>query len=222
MIIQLQDLKLAVFALKKKGKILTTAFVIGILIGAVRAATMSVYTMYTAQASVYSATYGSYEKAEDGVSAMSNYIDVITSYKVCERAASLIGDVNITPDRIREMINASMNNNSYIVYINANSADSEEAIRVSNAVAQSFVMEISNITGQNTVQLLDEAKHVSKYDSGNRLKSGTIIFLAILGGVCLVLILQELFSDKVKSIEQCMEEDADEIIGIIPMLDEKK
>ena len=89
---------------------------------------------------------------------------------------------------------------------------------MANAVASAFVEEINNITGLNAVQVLDEANdsNLYRYDSTSRKKVLAVIVGISFALICAYIALLELFSGKVKSVEQCMEEDPDEIIGIIP------
>ena len=218
MSIQFEDVKLAFLAIFKRYKLVAAVTLLGALIGLLVVTVMPVQSVYSTTASVYSATYGSYEEAVDGVSAMVNYSDVVTSTKVCERAAAAIGDTQLTAVDIQRMISSYMNDNSYILYISANSVDPDRAKIVANAVASAFVEEINNITGLNAVQVLDEANdsNLYRYDSTSRKKVLAVIVGISFALICAYIALLELFSGKVKSVEQCMEEDPDEIIGIIP------
>ena len=99
-----------------------------------------IYNLYSASATVYSAFYGSYEQSVDGATAMISYADLVKSKKVCDRAAAIIGNSQITSEMIQEMINVSYTNSSVIMSISAYSSEPTIAVEVVNAVADNVVL----------------------------------------------------------------------------------
>ena len=84
-------------ALKNKYRLIIIMSLLFLLIGV--ACTLGKReNKYSAQATVYSVSSGSYTESKTGISAMNDYVDVATSYKVCQRAAYIIGDKNIDAD----------------------------------------------------------------------------------------------------------------------------
>lgn len=219
--IQLEDVKLAVLAIFKRKKLVVAVAVLGALIGVLAATLMPARLVYSSKASVYSATYGSYQEAMDGVTAMMNYSDVMASSKVCQRAASNLRNINATAKDIQNMISVSTNDNGYIIYVEATSDNPEVSSQVANAVAEAFVVEMSNITGKNAVQLLDEASvsDTYVYYSTSKKKVMGLCVIVSIAIICAYIVLSELFSGKVKCVEQCIEGNMDEVIGIIPTID---
>lgn len=176
---------------------------------------------YTATASVYAAGSGSYSETAQGVQAMQLYSDIITSQKIAERAASIIGDARITPAQIRSMASASSPSSSSstslspVIYISARSTDPTVVIQTANALAKSLVIEAQNMTGTTSVQLLDEAQYISTIGRGVKTK----VAYAFIGGVLLtmaIIVLVEILTDRVYRVEDAELDGQIEVIGIIP------
>ena len=87
-----------------------------------------------------------------------------------------------------------------------------------NAVGEAFVIEMKNILGSDAVQMLDYADKY--YIAKNGVKSLwmlRIVFgLVGFAGSCIVLFAMELFSDKLKSVEQCVFDEEDVVLAILP------
>lgn len=178
---------------------------------------------YTASTSVYSYSYGDVEESSLATSAMNSYADVVTSEKVCERAASLINGYSLNASQIASMISVS-SSSTVTMKISATYVDGAEAVAVANAVAESFVIEMKNITGTDAVQLLDSAS--SAYQSYNGLTNlwkKRILFFAIgFIFVAAIIFVKELFSNKVRLVEQMIIDENDFVLGIIPEINEDK
>ena len=145
-----------------------------------------------------------------------------------ERAALLLGDDSLDKFTIYDMIEVEepvanefgyVDEESAIINIHAYSTNKEDAVRVANAVADAYVMEVTSITMSNSVQVLDEA-----YDCAvtyNARKNQLLYILAItaVGFLlsCMIIILHEVFSSRVRSLKQGSLYGELEIIGVIPM-----
>jgi capsular polysaccharide biosynthesis protein len=219
--IDIEDFRLAVMALWKRKILIVLVTLIGLFSGLLFTSNVSGSQVYSATASVYCATYGSYQLTDTDVRTMVNYSDFISSKKVCEYAASLLNDKSVAADQIQNMIMMSLSDNSYVMRISAASESPRLAMDVANAVAEAFVTEVSNITGNDSIQILDEAYIVHR--ENDTLKKLMIFTGAAFLFICAVISLKELFSDKVRSIAQCLEyESEDKILAIIPYMGVKK
>lgn len=199
-------------------------FVIGILVAVFYLDTENVYD---AKSSVYSITYGSYTDSANGIQAIKTYSDIVKSLRVAERAALLLGDDSLDKFTIYDMIEVEepeanslgyVTDDSSIIQIHAYATSKEDAIRVANAVANAYVMEVSSITNSDSVQVLDEA--YSCEVTYNALKQQLIYIalftvLGIISG-CMVIILCEIFSNKITSLQQGSLYSQLDIIGVIP------
>lgn len=216
--IRFEDFKLAFISLWKKRLLIILVSVVTFLIGILLTITADSKNSYSAMSSVYGAIYGNYEESSDATSAMLSYADVLTTKKVCERAESILGNSNITANDIQSMIQAEYSSDSIILKIWANADDPQTAIDVANAVGEAFVIEMQNILGSDAVQMLDYADRY--YVAKNGFKSLWMlrVLFGFVGfaGSCFVLFVMELFSNKLKSVEQCVFDDEDVVLAILP------
>lgn len=112
--------------------------------------------IYSAGASIYSASYVSYRDSIEGMNIMRDYVDIIRSRKVAERASAFISEV-VTANEIMAMTTASFAPDSNIITIQASSANPDMAVAVANAVADAFIQEIISITAVESIKVLDSA-----------------------------------------------------------------
>ena len=218
--------------LKNMKWIVCTAFLflaIGILVAVYYVDTENVYD---AKASVYSIAHGSYTDSSEGIQVIRTYSDIVKSLKVAERASLLLGDGQLDKFTIYDMIEVEgpeVSSSGYVVgessiiNIHASSTNPQDAVRVANAVAQAFVMEVSSITMTTSVQVLDEAYTCDM--TYNALKQQAIyVGLIVAAGIllsCAVIVLQEIFSTKISTLQQSTLYGELDIIGVIPVREEK-
>lgn len=205
----------------RKRVLILVISVLCFLIGVFLTLNHPVNNVYSARTTVYSATYGSYQQSLTGTNAMIDYADIVSSKKVCQRAASILDVVELTSDEIQTMISADFNSNSYVMNIYANSTDPILAQKVANAVAQAFVIEMNGITGGESIQLLDEAEHYFlSYNSSKKLMLKRLLFG--LSGLILsatFLVINELLSSRIKTMEQCISLSEGKLLGMIPYIE---
>ena len=185
--------------------------------------------IYEATSSVYGMSAESYSYTQVGVSAMNDYADIATSMKVCERAALLMGNANVTGQDIKEATTVSagkesttsttaLNSDSTILSIKCKSSNPVEAMEMSQAVAEAFVMEMENILGTDIVRILDKpyAYDVAFDATQNQWKVRIVMFL--LGGVfaAVIILLGEIFDSKARTIRECTLGEQLPVIGVIP------
>ena len=167
---------------------------------------------YTAEATVFSiADY----------SALTLYSDIITSSKVCERAANLLNISDLDADGVKQMI--SVKAYSLVLGIHATSTNEALAINVANAVAAVFIEEVNNITGSNSARLLDKATKVElTYDKQiEQLKFVIIVTLSGVALVCIWILFHEIFTKKIHNLSDIGLDGEIDVIGVIPLYEKK-
>jgi len=214
--IQFEDFRLAFMQLWNYKIVIIFITLAGLFAGLFLTAD-STTAYYGAKSSVYCATYGSADITLTELQTMVNYSDVVSSQKVCEYAASLIKDADLSGEEIQKMLQVSVSQNSYVINIAVFNQDPSLAIEVANAVAEAFTSEMINITGSDTIQVLDEASSVTPVSSNTNLLRALFMLLAF-GGTCFAIIIKSLMSNKVRSIIQCVENE-DEFLGIVPRVE---
>lgn len=183
---------------------------------------------YDAAASVYSIAYGSYSESEQGISAIRTYSDIIKSYRVSERAALLLGDSTITKEVVYDMIRVDSlvvegttylyENNSSVINIHAESEDADKAMRVVNAVADAFVLEINSLSEIPSTQVLDYAYDTEVSYNAKEMQA-IVIACSLVGGLllgCLIILYKIIFSRKIVTVNDASLHGQFEIIGVIP------
>lgn len=176
---------------------------------------------YLATASAYSIAAGSYTDSIQGSKAMKDYAEIITSNKVAERVATALTKYRLTTTMIQKMITTSSSENSTIFHIVATAEDPQLAVDVVNAVTDAFLLEVRNITGQDSVQILDHAANVTLSYNANMQKLKTRLIFGAAGFVliCAVLIVGELFSTNIKEVEDGTLDGEITLFGVIPKHD---
>lgn len=216
--IQLIDFKLAILSVWRNKYIILLITIAGLFAGMIYTSTKEIGYQYYANASVYCATYTTGTYYNLGTDTMVNYSDVVTSQKVCEYAASLVGNSQVTAEDIQAMLSVDISSSSYVMNIWVSNADQELAMSIANAVAQAFTSEMSNITDNESVQILDTATTTVSESSTSLNKIRMLYVLGALGLSVAFFGLRSLLSDKIRSVAQCADSE-EEIIGIIPRME---
>lgn len=215
--VQTEDFRLAVICIWKSKVLIIFAALAGLFAGLLFTADSANQQIYQARSSVYCSVNSSSLTNSLTLNNVMNYSDVVTSRKVCEYAASLIKETALTAEDIQNMIYVRLNSNSYVMSIIATNSNPAVAIKVTNAVAQAFTSEMVNITNGASVQILDVATNSSIAYNGsvNKTRMLFVVIAVVLSAGAVAL--RSLFSDKVRSISQCAE-DEEEILGIVPFM----
>ncbi len=217
-------------ALKNKYRLIIIMSLLFLLIGV--ACTLGKReNKYSAQATVYSVSSGSYTESKTGISAMNDYVDVATSYKVCQRAAYIIGDKNIDADTVMKSIKvvesesssktssvSYMTNDSAIIIITATCESKKISMKMADAVADAFVLEMSDILGTDSVQVLDKA-YTSKIALDGNVQKWKIRILAAVAGcmlTCFMIVFFEIFDRYIRTTREASIRGKLPVIGIIP------
>lgn len=219
---KLQDYFRVIFVHIWKNKFLITAIsLLFLLVGILVASWQTVTNTYYAKVTVYTVLGSTVQETTVASNVLTGYSDILTSKRVCERAASIIGDASIDADAIKNMITSSYNKSSTVMTILAYSNNPLVALKVVNAVSEAFVTEIQSITGNDRIQILDAAEDVRLSSNGMDGVMKIIILFTIIGlvGCILIIAVAVIFSDRIKTVEQCID-DEEEILGIIPYVEQ--
>jgi capsular polysaccharide biosynthesis protein len=222
--IQLEDLKLSILALWEKKLLIIAATILSFLLGLLITYDTKPINTYQASTTVYSVAYGKTQESINSSIALISYADIVTSSRVCERAALLINETaKIDASTIQNMIGVYAISDS-VIEISAISSNPKISILVVNAVAEAFVREITSITANDAIQILDAAEYCNLNGNGARDLFIKRALFAMVGFVisCAWIVITELTSNRVKSIVQCIDQDEDEILGIIPYTEFEK
>ncbi len=219
---KLQDyIRISAVQVWKNKFLISAVTLLFLLIGILYASWQSFTNTYYAYATVYTTIGSTTQEAATASTALTGYSDIIQSKKVCERAESIIGDNSITASDIRSMLTTSYNKSSTVLTITAYSSNPAVAMNVANAVAEAFVTEIQTMTGNTMIQVLDKAEDVRLSSNGMAGMFKTVVMSGVIGLALslLVTVARVVFSDRIKSVEQCLDEGEEEILGIIPYID---
>ncbi|WP_022765641.1 hypothetical protein [Butyrivibrio sp. XPD2006] len=221
-IIGSEDIKVSLLMVFKNfSKCLLTGllfFVIGIVISFGG----GVDNYYKASANLYCPLNENYAQVTSVTQVVSGYSSLIKSQKVAERAISSLGNTNLTYRQIQNMVSYSQPSNGVNLVINVTSNDADEAVAVANAVANAFVEEIRIMTGTDAVQILSAADSAFLAENGfiGLWESRIMFFIAGIVLMAFFIFVKELFSDKLRSTDQCLLTDDDVILGVIPEIEE--
>lgn len=174
--------------------------------------------IYSAQVSLYSVASGSYSASIQGFYVMKDYAEIARSKKVATRVANALPDYNLSTEMIQSMVITSYDENSAVFRISTHSNDPQLVTAVANAVAETFVQEVSNITGADNVKILDEASNAFVSYNGKAEQSKTRLVFAA-GGfllICVIIGLIEVFGTKVKEVNDCTLNGEIKLLGVIP------
>lgn len=221
----MENVKTAFYRLWKYKLVVVLMTLVGFLAAIIYISVVGVRTNYYSSASIYSMVYGSYEDSTNGVKVMNTYAGLLGSPSVCERAAALLQDSNVSANSLKYMVSSGQ------IYLRGASTDSKSygyeltlvtiaaspdyVVDISNAMAVAFVDEINELMGTRTLQVLDEATRYSMAKS-----ISVPLYIALFGAVamfatCGIIFVKEFFSAKVYSVTQC-EQDKSLILGMIP------
>ena len=173
----------------------------------------SVPTVYTARAVICSDAKAAYEEASEILYYLQEYA-VIGGQGIAERAQMLLGNSEITADEILDMVNYRYEDGKITMAIETTHENSQVALDVANAVAESFVIEAQSLTRSDSYRVLVKASLEATEGSETKI----CILGALIGFLLpiIIIILKQMMSDKIYYVS-----DADlggklEIIGIIP------
>ena len=217
-IIDYSDIKVSLLAVMKN---IRKCFVLGfafLIIGIVLTLGRPVDNIYSASSTLYCPINANYSEATTSVQIISSYSSLIKSQIVAEKAISILGSTDLSYKDIIDMTSYSTSVSGINLTITVESYDEKEALNVANAVANAFVEEMCTMTGMDVVQILSAAEEAEMSQNGIvSLWKLRVAFFAVGFILMAVLIFAvELFSDKIRSADQCILTDDDVVLGLIP------
>ena len=219
-IIGFEDIKVSLIMVwKNSTKCLITALCF-LAIGIILTMNSSVNNYYNAYTTLYCPINGNYSEASVFAQVMNSYASLVNSQKVAERAVSIMGNTSLTYRDIQEITSYSLSSSGINLTISAVSGNPEEAVEVANAVANAFVEEMRTMTDTDTVRILSTATTASLSQNGlsNLWMRRFLFFFLGYAFMAFLIFILELFSDKLRSVDQCIISDNDVILGIIPRI----
>jgi len=176
---------------------------------------------YQATTSISSIFEGSTVESLNGARLLFSYSSLINSSKIANAARDLLPDhINVSARQIQSMVSFNFGDTSTFLFLNCTSSDPQLALFVANAVADAFVAEIGNITGDATIRIYDRAVNASMTFSGRaeQQRTRTTIPTICLFLLLIAIIIWALFSDRVKSVSEAGFDGEVNIIGVIPRM----
>jgi len=188
---------------------------IGLFAGLLFTARRPAASQYDATAAL-SVAFGYDQGQISGSTVISHYSALVTSNRVCEYAASLLEGEGLTGSQIRRMVSISEGNSSYVLRISARSTSPRLAIMVANAVAEGFVAQVSVMTGNRTVRVMDAAVSAGIVDSNRSMSIRLLAPAAAFIIACVLVVLMEMYTRTLRSVKQCVVHEG-ELLAVIPL-----
>ena len=94
-----------------------------------------------------------------------------------------------------------------------------QAIRIANAVANAFVIEMRTITGSEDIQMLDEAYTYYPYVGGTNsvMTNRVVCAIVVIFITCAYIVLKEILTNRLKTVRECTLGGELNLIGVIPI-----
>lgn len=150
-----------------------------------------------------------------------DYREIILSQDVLEKVVSDL-KLDLTPKGLANKIKVTVPVDTRIVSISVNDRVSEEASRIANSLREVAAQKIISITRVSDVTTLEEARPAISPSSPN-IRRNTVIGAGLGAGLVIVVVLLiELFDDRVKRPEDIEDVMEISLLGVIPNLDKVK
>lgn len=216
------DLRSCLRVMKKKSMLIIYISLFSALFGFLLGMNIETDT-YEAGATVYCATDISYEQSVINDKILADCEDIATSKAVLQRAGLILGNGLLSTEEIGGMISVDRTEGSSIISISTKTDNSAEAVSVTNAVADSLVIELQNLIGSQSIQLLDRADVAERTMSAKKLRVIIIGLTTVLGCIipCLICCFSVLLSNRIRSIEDCELGGELKILGVIPATEKR-
>lgn len=150
-----------------------------------------------------------------------DYREIVLSQDVLEKVVSDL-KLDLTPKGLANKIKVTVPVDTRIVSISVNDRVPEEASRIANSLREVAAQKIISITRVSDVTTLEEARPAISPSSPN-IRRNTVIGAGLGAGLVIVVVLLiELFDDRVKRPEDIEDVMKIPLLGIIPNLDKVK
>ena len=150
-----------------------------------------------------------------------DYREIILSQDVLEKVVSDL-KLDLTPKGLANKIKVTVPVDTRIVSISVNDRVPEEASRIANSLREVAAQKIISITRVSDVTTLEEARPAISPSSPN-IRRNTVIGAGLGAGLVIVVVLLiELFDDRVKRPEDIEDALQMPLLGVVPNLDKLK
>ncbi len=150
-----------------------------------------------------------------------DYREIILSQDVLEKVVSDL-KLDLTPKGLANKIKVTVPVDTRIVSISVNDRVPEEASRIANSLREVAAQKIISITRVSDVTTLEEARPAISPSSPN-IRRNTVIGAGLGAGLVIVVVLLiELFDDRVKRPEDIEDALQMTLLGVVPNLDKLK
>ena len=150
-----------------------------------------------------------------------DYREIILSQDVLEKVVSDL-KLDLTPKGLANKIKVTVPVDTRIVSISVNDRVPEEASRIANSLREVAAQKIISITRVSDVTTLEEARPAISPSSPN-IRRNTVIGAGLGASIVIVVVLLiELFDDRVKRPEDIEDVMEISLLGVIPNLDKVK
>ena len=156
-----------------------------------------------------------------GTYLVKDYREIILSQDVLEKVVSDL-KLDLTPKGLANKIKVTVPVDTRIVSISVNDRVPEEASRIANSLREVAAQKIISITRVSDVTTLEEARPAISPSSPN-IRRNTVIGAGLGASLVIVVVLLiELFDDRVKRPEDIEDVMEISLLGVIPNLDKVK
>ena len=142
----LNNIKASLYRLWKLKLVVIMATIIGLSFSLIYTTLKGTEYSFYANATIYSAVYGSYSETMSGVTVMNTYSSILGTSRVCDRAAALINKPKITSSYLQSLVasgsirlsgaNSSSGKYGYKLDISTVLNKSDNVVFITNAMAQ--------------------------------------------------------------------------------------
>lgn len=175
--------------------------------------------VYEAETTIYAMTKGQNVNYQDVMLSrqmVQDYQEIITSDRVLALSADKLKNYNITPQQLKGMISVQPKNESSIISIRATSNEPKIAAEASSAVTHAFLDVSSDITNNQIVGVLDQAKIPQYPVSSGGTRNIVIGIIAGILAAITVIYIRELFDTTIRYAEDLERNLKIKVTGIIP------
>ncbi|MGV8983539.1 YveK family protein [Clostridium sp.] len=149
------------------------------------------------------------------------YSEFAKSRKVSEHVIAAL-KLNIEPSELQSMVTVEPKGDTEFLTITVKSKDPKEAMDIANQLAKSLKFISNDVKKSDNVQLLDVAERPTAPDSPNpKLNIAIAFFIGLMLSLGIAFLLEYL-DNTVKSQEDIEKLTGIPVIGIIPLIEEKK
>jgi capsular polysaccharide biosynthesis protein len=147
---------------------------------------------------------------------ISDFANIILTRKVLEPALKDLNDQGVSVSGIESALSIGLKKDSNVMSIGATWPDPVQGAQIANAVSRSFKNEISTLTNNNSVGILDEAPVPLYPIPSNKAKMIILGFIAGMMVALGIIYVRELFDSTIRSASEIEDRLDLKVIGVIP------